>query len=503
MLRFNKAALMIAGFVVIPCMIFGTACTLNPSDPPPEILPAVDQINSPVVIHYLVKNPLEVVPSEEFEGDNYRRTLTINGLVDQEVETSINNALEGIYAKILEGDLPPYRGIHQKISSTSGIYNSNLDASMSFNYNNVASVLISGNRTYVEQGGNANASQTPEEYNNMVNVGSMEAYNVNLNTGEQITLENVFADDADYKTLLNDYIAKILMKSNATEEEQEYYTMGGNFKLVAPFKGISDNQKFFLYQGGLGLIFDYTNPEFDTNLYPNTIYINFKELGDVVAITERFYEENSNLYQSDREPVYEFAQSWDGNDYVDQKNEVMDNVNIYQTLRYNHNIPGAALEKAESLYVVDENKLEELKKFADPTSDIWTSLEQYVWTNVAGEYTTVTRNNSMSYNGQWKAESESYCYDADGNEIGLKDLFVPDYDYKSIIMGGLKKAINQMPTMENYDVNTLYDGMQFSLGLAEISFTTIPVKFADTSESPVYFSVTFEEIGCNNLLVFH
>lgn len=503
MSRFVRRVLIIALLILAPALLFGTACTSNPHDVLPEVLPGADSITSPVVISYLVKNPLENIPAEVTEGANYKRTMTIKGLSNKEIQTSINNALEEIYVTVLEADLPPYRGIRQKISSNSVIYNSNLNASMSFSYNNVGSIMIHGNRAYVEQDVNGSTIQKSENPNDIINVGIMEAYNVDLNTGEQISLKDVFADDVDYKTILNDYIASLLLKSNATEEEDDYFSMGGNLKLVSPFKGISDNQKFFLYQGGLALIFDYSNPEFDTNLYPSTIHINFKELGNVVAVTERFYDTNSDLYESDAAPVYEFPQAWNGNDVTEQNNELDGNVNIYQTLRYNKDIPKSAREKVKSLYLIDEKRLDEIKKLTDPTLEMFNSFEQYVWTNVAGEYITVTRNTSMSYNGQWKAESENYCYDAAGNEIGLKDIFAPDYDYKSIIMKGLINALNQMPTEGNYDVNQLYNELQFSIGLSEISFTTNPVKFDDTSENSVYFSLTFEEIGCNNLVIFN
>ncbi len=502
MLKFIKPTLMTAIFMIVPCLLFGTACTSDL----PNILPAGDGINSPVVITYLVKNPLEIITAEQGENDNYKRTLSIKGLSNQKVQESVNNTLEEIYGNMLEGDLPPYRGIRQKIGENSIINDSNLTASMSYNYNNVASILIYGNRTYKNQNSNDNMSNnpdTPDNTDSLINVGMMDAYNVDLNTGERILLKDVFADDVDYRTILNDYISKMLMKSNATEEEQEYFTMDGNLKLVSPFKGISDNQKFFLYQGGLGIIIDYNNPEFDMNLYPSTISISFEELDHVVAITERFYDVDSTLYESDSPPVYEFLQAWGGNDFREQSNENEGNVNIYRTLSYNKGIPKPALEKAKELYVIDENKLEELQQLTDPTSESWNSLEQYVWTNVTGEYSTVTRNISIYYNGQWKSQNENYCYDAAGNEIALADLFVSGVDYKSIIMNGLEKTLSEWPTFLNQTGDQLYNELQFSLGLSEINFTTIPVEFDKFSESPINFSVTYEEIGCDNLTIFH
>jgi hypothetical protein len=279
--------------------------------------------------------------------------------------------------------------------------------------------------------------------------------------------------------------------------------MGGPaLRLVSPFKGIRDNQKFFLYPGGLVLIFDYSNPEFDTGLYATTIYVTFQELGDSIALTERFYDPNVSIYDGNKPLVYEFLQSSNSSDIKKQKNEVIDNININQSLSYGNEIPPQAKIKAESLYPIDVEVLAKLKDLVDPSIDSWNSIEQYVWVSTYGQYSNVTRNTSMYFNNKWIANNENYCFDADGKIVELADIFVPGFDYKSKIMAGLKNAINQTSAPSEYDAESLYNSLQFSINGMDLSFTTEAVKFDESSNSPIYFALTYEEIGCDNLTIF-
>lgn len=445
-------------------------------------------INSPVVIPYLVKNPIEIVTAEKTDvPEFYTRTITINGLNDKEIQKTINEELTSIYANVIEAALPPYRGIKQILRNDAKPSSNTIDSNMSFNYNNVASIAIYGNRNY----------------DNITSIGLVEAYNVDLNTGKQLYLKDVFADDVDYKVILNDFISKLLMKSNSTDESDNYYGMGGyGLKLVAPFKGINDKQKFFLYPGGLVLIFDYSTPEFDTGLYATTIYITFQELGDTVAISERFYDPNISIFDGNKAPVFEFISSANLNWQQKQKSETIGKINTYQTMSYSSDMPEQAIIMAESLYPISLSTFAELEALIDPAIDAYSSLEQYVWASTYGQYTTVSRNTSMYYNNRWKSDQDTFCYDSNGKEVTLSEIFLPSFDYKSKIIGALRNALSQMPSGSTYKAEELYEDIEFAIGVSEISFNTKPVTFDLSSESPVYCALTFEEIGCENLTIF-
>jgi hypothetical protein len=333
-------------------------------------------------------------------------------------------------------------------------------------------------------------------------VGKMIALNIDLNTGKQITLKDVFTDDVDYLSLLNDYISKMLMKSSATEED--YYGMEFNgLKLTAPFKGLSDNQQFYLFQGGLTLIFDDKTPEFDTGLYATTISINFSEFGDVIALTKRFYNPTTSVYESNAPLVKEFVQSWSNQDINRQKTEMISNINVYRSLRYGSKMPKQAVAKAEALYPLDQEKFNEMKELASASGQESAGYEQNVWANTAGKYTTVTQTISMYYQNKWKTDTENICFDADGKQLALKDLFIEGYDYKKLIMEGLKTALTQMPTPQSITAEELYQGLNFSISNSEITFTSMPIQGDPTSTYPVFFTVSYEAFGCDNLTIFN
>lgn len=469
-----------------------------------SVEPGKENFHSPMTIPYLVRNPLEIKASEEIrEGQNtYIRTLKINGLADKTIEEGINMKLQEAYTKMLEGKIPPYRGIRQIISDKSRVTGVTLDASMGFNYNNVISVLLYGNRSYEAKDVDERAENPQAE---VVQVGTMEAYTIDLNTGNPIQLKELFADNVDYKKVLNDYISEKLEKGNAPDEEiGSIDMMYGGFKLVAPFKGISDDQKFFLYQGGIGLIFDYTTPEFDTHYYANTMYVGFKELGDVIAVTERFYDPEKDLYVSEKPPVYEFVQQMGLNEVRVQRNETIDGINIFQTINHSKELPEPVLDKIKVLSEIDRETVSSMKLPGKNGAAGLPGMEWNVWAGQTGEYTTVSRNIILFNENQWENRSENYCFDGEGNLLKLEDLFVPDYDYETRIQKALGEALRQNPvdTGALLEPEQLYQSLQFALGISEISFTSLPLQMQDGSRYPLNFMLTYEEIGCDHLTLF-
>lgn len=70
-------------------------------------------------------------------------------------------------------------------------------------------------------------------------------YNYNLKTGEEIKLQDLFKKGVDYKTIINSSIKK------AINQNEELF-----FKGNEGFKGISDNQKFYISNDGIIIYFD-------------------------------------------------------------------------------------------------------------------------------------------------------------------------------------------------------------------------------------------------------
>ena len=287
------------------------------------------------------------------------------------------------------------------------------------------------------------------------------------------------------------------------EEEESYLDMmSGGLRLVAPFKGIREDQKFALYQGGITLIIDYKNPEFNTGFYANSIYIPFEELGPVVAVTERFHDPGRNIYQSEKPLVYEFIQS--GSMEREQKQELreIDGIQVYQTLNYPKDLPPEALDKLQELQKPDDQTFRLLKEKAGIQEEWIPVMEQNVWATRTGNFISVSRNLSFYSMNVAYGVREDFCFDEKGHFIGLKDLFVDGFDWEKLVTAALDKAIAQDPGLQGEDSEIWIRDLQFVLGLSEINFTTQPIKRPDGSEYPLYFFLSYEEIGCSNLRIF-
>ena len=448
-------------------------------------------ILSPVMIPYLVRNPIEADYTEKSEEGRTERTFTISGLSDQELQNSINGRLSDLYQRMSQGELPPYRGIRQVVPETATPSSASLDASLSFNYNNVISVMVYSNLNLEEQG------------KNPIYIGQMETMNIDLNTGKEVLLKDLFADDVDYLSLLSDIVNKRLIKSNPMEEEESYLDMmSGGLRLVAPFKGIREDQKFALYQGGITLIIDYENPEFNTGFYANSIYIPFEELGPVVAVTERFHDPGRNIYQSEKPLVYEFIQT--GSLEREQKQELreIDGIQVYQTLSYPKDLPPKSLEKLQELQKPDDQTFRLLKEKAGTQEEGIPVMEQNIWATRTGKYISVSRNLSFYSMNVAYGVREDFCFDEKGLPVGLEDLFIEGFEWENLVRSSLDQAISQDPGLQGEDSDTWIQDLQFVLGLSEINFTTQPIKRQDGSEYPLYFFLSYEEIGCSNLRIF-
>lgn len=76
------------------------------------------------------------------------------------------------------------------------------------------------------------------------------AYNIDITTGEFLDLDDIFKANSSYKDTLNkniqEKIQKINVDNNLAEDSDRIYN----------FKGINDNQKFYLQDGSIVIFFD-------------------------------------------------------------------------------------------------------------------------------------------------------------------------------------------------------------------------------------------------------
>lgn len=453
------------------------------------------RILAPVKISYLVENQLDIIQSED-QNENYHESLVfISGLADKNVEDKINRRLRDLYTDVKTRELPPYRGIRVHIPANSVQIRSFLHAYVSFNNNNAISVVVNNHRTYTTPDGKGYIHPEHDKFHSSRDISLIDAVNIDLNTGDDITLKDVFVDNADYLGLLSDQVAKQIMKSTATDETYSYYD-NVPLKLVAPFKGISAGQKYYLYQSGINLLLDHRNPEFDTGFHPTTLSVHFCDMGDNIAITGRFYDrEASGVFTRNEPAVKQFLQT---NHAQVQSREVQETAGGWVSVSYSY--PRALPEHMVTLILNLSQEYKEVVEKLKSSPQGW-GVEHNVIAETVGPYLSIRKSYYMYRQERWDSSSQYLTYDRDYRLVALQDLFVTGYVYSPIIDEALKQALL------NYGLDTLRSeelmhDLQFNLGLSEVQFCTKPVRIDEHSVQTIYFQVLYKDFGCNNMTIF-
>ncbi len=170
-------------------------------------------VQSPQNVTYGVYNRLVF----EHYGDDSERPgcAYIYGLKDMDVEDKINQAIIDTYDELRASDVPPYRGIRSYLGPepepeemewyNCGTYS--MECNSYANFNNILSVGVFKSSTY----------KAPDGDDNLTYVSDMRTLNFDLNTGEQIALEDLFCDDVDGLAILSDYIGELILDHNLQE----------------------------------------------------------------------------------------------------------------------------------------------------------------------------------------------------------------------------------------------------------------------------------------------
>lgn len=287
---------------------------------------AARRINSPCETQYLTSNKLEfesintladgtekpkdypstweylneLTPEQQAEYDFNNLAfqgsyVQISGLRDKDVEAAVNEKIKNLYMENLER-IPPYRGIMAKLGKNPEIYVNEFSFPTMSLYetmscNNILSIVLNVNRQYVD-------TTETEGNGNILYLSYMETLNIDLNTGEEVPIEALFCDDIDGLAYMSDYTKNEISSGNYDSEEFNYFD--ASLRLMGQFDGIKPTQKYYLAHNGIFLIFDYAVPELSDGFFVQSILIPYT---DEMAVTERFFEADKNIYESNEEPV--------------------------------------------------------------------------------------------------------------------------------------------------------------------------------------------------------
>lgn len=405
-------------------------------------------IESPVVVNYIVNNPLTFEEHREGNGEEFEYVyITVNGLKDEEIEQSINKRIKEVFDSLRVQDLPPYRGIKTVVAEDVEIMKEWINTGVAGNFNNILSITVSKYTSCRNPSDKVYSEKGEGYYDNMRYFSEEETLNFDLNTGEELSLKDLFCDDVNYLELINDHMGRYLAESHAAEEGYFSFIYGG-LKQVESFKGLSEDQKFSVYPHGIALVFDYKTPQFDTEFSAISHMINFSELGDCIAVAKRFYNKEENIFTSEEPAVKSLSLKAMKDDVSGSESRQDGHVYIYRNWRWSSGLPEEIRNRLEGMLEVDQQAVDEANAYfrGMPEAEINEKGGAYydisVYVGRFGRYINISKRSGLYMPHGGGEVFENHCYDSDlMEEIGLEDLFKEGFDYQSVIVDAIGKTI--------------------------------------------------------------
>ena len=475
------------------------------------------EINAPVTIDYSIMNALTYEEIKEQPSNEFSYAyIKVSGLMDKAVEKSINDRIKAVYDELRVQDLPPYRGIKTKIPEGSTLQSESIYADVTGNFNNILSIILSKHSSYQDPDSKV-SEKDPSYYDGNKFFSEMETLNFDLNTGEEIKLKDLFCDNVDHMELINDQMSKYLSKSYA-DEEGYFVGMYGELKQVESFKGLSKDQKFAISPYGIVLLFDYRTPQFDTGSMAVSPSFYFSDLGDNLAVTQRFYDDEKYLYTSVEPLVKAFVMRNDDGDIGGSDYYQDGDINIYQSWGYSSELPEKIKNKIDQMRELDQAKIRKLKDLYNEMSDAEIkergagAYEIMVHSDRVGKYINVTSYSNLFLADYYEQVLDFHCYNGETlKELKLQDIFKEGYDYKPVVIDAIKKAIKDYDGISEEGLERKYSDQQAEDILDQISgfnlstdAVIIPIVHPEKEHQTYGLSVyiPYKDIGCENMNIF-
>ena len=384
----------------------------------------------------------QIIVDDSTNSSFYADYVHISGLKDKNVERVINQKIEDAFYDVYNTDYPPYPGVRTRLAMFDKYKDSNdyygfCSAYIQSNFNNILSISISKEFSKYAY---------TDEYSDELTVSDCRTLNLDLNTGKEIFIGDLFADNVDGIAYINDMIAAESDKPEAFDEPPLYrWGDEADIHFRRAFEGINKNQKYYInsWDGSLCIVLDYENPEI-ANFYTPTIY-KISMLG-INSYESRFMGEDSLFVDETVSPrlfevPFDEKNAINYNDYV---NGWIPEYNIDLSLSatiYEGMTQGVIAQLdpefgwLDALEARARERYENLNKTAySASASFYSSASRF------GEYTnTYTNMDFYAWNSSWYyldefTERYSLCF-AQGaeNPLGLNELFAPDCDMYQVM----------------------------------------------------------------------
>lgn len=280
--------------------------------------------------------------------------------------------------------------------------------------------------------------------------------------------------------------------------------------MLGAFKGVSEDQKFYLSDNKIHLVFDYTNPEFYIPSFaPYEVALGYDQVYEYLNLKAFLSDESTYSEEADKYMlVYGSQEAEEKEIDVPQGSS---NVHYGVSLTYPPGVPEVIKTKAEELSVFDDEMGTQLKKEAASNSAYQYGYTNSVRVNRIGNYYNLIHSENYYKANYWGETAVGYVYNLDGEEVKLPDLFSSGSDYENVIKDCITEKLSYDFPDGNYggkSLDEIYEGISFSLDTYGLQIKTQPIKFTmelgETDyESSVSIFIPYDEFGCDQMTIFN
>lgn len=356
-----------------------------------------NRVEAPVENEFFTANNIEIETVNISESDNFTgEYVEISGLKNAEVQDKINTLIKTTVETVMDNkNPPPYRGAmaalkqYKKEDGSLEPADSYVSADVIGNVNNILSVEIYRNVYYGDVDG---------EYNDAAWFNEVIPLNIDLNTGEEIKLQDLFADNVDGLEYVNRYVADELKSYDYENEDSLFFTDRYDIKLTAPFGGFEEDVNFAFNSatGSITVFLDYKTPEFyigDTGTSFARMQIPYSEY---MGVTEKFMSEESLF--TDETPVYWLITGDRERGLLKRENseealtDLGDKVNVYRSFNYYEDQDKDFVDYARTVYEgMGDNAdfVNDVKKIREENDDVYAFFRTLVDCTNTGKYNIV------------------------------------------------------------------------------------------------------------------
>lgn len=455
-------------------------------------------IRDPKNLTTLTVNPIEFENTNiEVPGVEWRNTLFIKGLTDFTIEEGINANLQSIYDALDSSSLPLYRGIYKRIPKGTLSKSQNINAFPSFNFSNLLSVVIYGDKIYEFE--NLTESLNPLKSLSTEYISQIETLNIDLRTGQKITIPELFADPKNAMDLINEEVSKKLFSQMSDDEPNYDFALWYAPRITSSFKGFNADQKFYLSETGIVLVIDHNNPEFEIGFYPVQITLPFQNFKGKLAFEERFQAEHKTLYLSQDPIEKQFIRHDDFNSEntlkIEENSDANSKVRTYTRVQYPDYLPDVINDHIQTIKKQQEAVFEQLNTLTITESENQPFYETTVSVYPIGPF-FILKHTIYPYGIENLTPTFVLkTFTSDGVEVVFSSCFKQDYDYKTAIYRAYSMSAEQMG-FEVLDQENLFKSLQFCIGTTEFEFS-IPQE-----NNFCNFNVLYKDLGSENLTIF-